>query len=726
MGDLDRRLPVQQGTWRTARGPGGDAESQGGGHGRDTQWSSSAGTDKIASLAARREHCRKENLQMCGSICIFIVYLVVFSLAMLLEQSATSSRFTTHIKEMFTSGTMPLKDVETHADFYQFLIETLVPALYQNNTDTNLAMEYSRFLHPIDSSNRMMGPARVRQVRVEYKDNCEVSPMFSNYQVSCYPKFSGGTESTASFGPGEKFRWSTDPDGTGYSGSYATYGADGFMQYLSINRTAAVQTIGMLQTDGFLSYSTRAVFIDFTIWNSNVGKYAVTRICVEYGAGGTTDTFLEVNILSEETLVPGFSLLPVIIVMMFVLWYMVEEAQEIYHARLSYLWDAWNVLDWINMLLLLVAFIIRCLVFARASAADIGEQQLQNPDIFPVEMRNIATMAEMVKRLHAFNAVLLWAKCAKYLIHLPIVKEIIRTVWDAFNLFLPFLCMFMIAFVGFTIAYNIGFGDKIEDLATFFRAFIYLSRALLLDVKMMPVYHITPLFGAAMILLFYVMLVLVGANVLFAIIADALGGYQVRRKKGGDPGLHEDEPLEEFYREVRLRLHRALSRNCPWSILRILHFFFGMQVAEEEVTGSQQQSHMASVGVSGGSQQRASMLGLPQPGDDGQELRSLAQAALEDQLELPPDARGGYDEDEEGRPGSGTSATPPRILSSEDVMLAIQHMSGRVLSEVQEVGIEITSELHDVCERVAQMQMAVEELAWRAELVQREQEEALI
>ena len=36
-------------------------------------------------------------------------------------------------------------------------------------------------------------------------------------------------------------------------------------------------------------------------------------------------------------------------------------------------------------------------------------------------------------------------------------------------------------------------------------------------------------------------------------------------------------------------------------------------------------------------------------------------------------------------------------------------MSGRILSEMQEVGIEIRSELHDVCERVAQMQMAVEE-----------------
>mmetsp|Transcript_121800 Transcript_121800/g.221570 ORF Transcript_121800/g.221570 Transcript_121800/m.221570 type:complete len:147 (+) Transcript_121800:77-517(+) len=68
---------------------------------------------------------------------------------------------------------------------------------------------------------------------------------------------------------------------------------------------------------------------------------------------------------------------------------------------------------------------------------------------------------------------------------------------------------------------------------------------------------------------------------------------------------------------------------------------------------------------------------------------------------------------------------PEKIITSEMLMRAIEHMSGRVLSEVQEVGIEIRSELHDVCERVAQMQMAVQELEWRAELVRREQTEVI-
>merc|ERR1712014_446919 len=61
-------------------------------------------------------------------------------------------------------------------------------------------------------------------------------------------------------------------------------------------------------------------------------------------------------------------------------------------------------------------------------------------------------------------------------------------------------------------------------------------------------------------------------------------------------------------------------------------------------------------------------------------------------------------------------------ISRRDVLRAIEHMSGRILSEISIVGIEVRSELHDICERVAQMQMAIEELTWRTDKVRQEQE----
>merc|ERR1719155_49272 len=166
------------------------------------------------------------------------------------------------------------------------------------------------------------------------------------------------------------------------------------------------------------------------------------------------------------------------------------------------------------------------MVFLDASSMSLGEAQLiiddqgrqSGKDVF-TSVRSLASRAETVRLLHSFNAVLLWGKCSKYLRHLPIVKVLVKTIWNAFRLFLPLMSMFTIALIGFTMAYNIGFGDKIQELTTFTRAVVYLSRSFIRDVRLLPVYHITPIFGAFLILLFYVMLVMVGVQVLFAVMA---------------------------------------------------------------------------------------------------------------------------------------------------------------------------------------------------------------
>merc|ERR1719235_1192687 len=212
------------------------------------------------------------------------------------------------------------------------------------------------------------------------------------------------------------------------------------------------------------------------------------------------------------------------------------------------------------MILLIVAFTFRIMVFTEASDANLGGAQLVNPEAFS-SIRGLVSKAETVKLLHAFNAVLLWSKCVKYLKHLPIVKGLVKTIWDAFALFGPLLIMFTIALIGFTMAYHIGFGDKIQELTSFTRAIVYLSRSFLRDVKLMPVYHITPIFGAFLILLFYVMLVLVGIQVLFAIVSDAM--YRSKHHPQEEDELHRDEPLEEVLRELKKHGKTMLRCCCP-------------------------------------------------------------------------------------------------------------------------------------------------------------------
>jgi len=253
------------------------------------------------------------------------------------------------------------------------------------------------------------------------------------------------------------------------------------------------------------------------------------------------------------------------------------------------------------------------------------------------------------------------------------------------------MIMFTVAFIGFCMSYNIGFGDRLYEFSTFGGTVVYLCRAFIRDIELMPAYDITPAFGALLILLFYVALVLVGTIVMFSILANAQfeAKYDKTRAAVEMENLHEDEPMEELSRVVRAKVRRFLRRRFPWIYVKIYN--------PKKAAGLQE----------GNDAQEGNQLALPGGNVAPRAVAGGWRRALDD---------GGSDYD------SDSELEPP---TRAGLMRAIEHMSGRVLSEISILGIEIKSELHDVCERVAQMKIAVEELSWRADQVHLEQSEEL-
>eukprot|EP00928_Gymnodinium_smaydae_P070964 TRINITY_DN54680_c0_g1_i1.p1 TRINITY_DN54680_c0_g1~~TRINITY_DN54680_c0_g1_i1.p1 ORF type:complete len:673 (+),score=167.71 TRINITY_DN54680_c0_g1_i1:135-2153(+) len=637
-----------------------------------------------------REEIRKENLAECRSICCFFFFLLIFSTSLIFEKSASSSDLADHVRAKVTSGSFPLDRVKTIDDFYRYLEVSFVPSMYQNNTDTNMAKTMSEYYHPVDLSNRMVGSARFRQVRVQRKQDCQVGVMFGEYKIACYPEYDVNRESKSAFGPEGKFEWSRDPDGSVFAGKFASYGPDGFMQYLSTNATAALEAIKRLHKENFLGSPTRAAFLDFSVWSKNTGTYAVVTVAAEFGPSGRVETETNVAILSERVLRAGglgttadiISFAGIVIVLLFVFFYLWEELQEFWDDKFAYFMDGWNVMDWINMLLIIIGFIVRIMNFSAASTARVGMGALANKDAF-ANLRAIASTNELVRSLGALNACFIWLKCVKYLRQVPNIKTFIRGIWGSLDQFAPFLLVFLFCFIGFTMAYNIGFGDNVQELASFGSSFIFLARAYLRDVDFGQASEVSPIFAAFMVLLFYVVLVLVGVTFLAAILADAIFTEKCKPKKKFyemDESDHEDEPVEEFVRLVTDTTYKIADKVLPRRMRKLL------MAPKTEQDG----------GFDDGTNESASM------------------GMLEDQ----GSEEGGSDMfSEVFEPETGPSRA--------DLMRAIEHMSGRVLSEISIVGIEIKSELHDVCERVAQMQTVVGELIWRTDTIQTEMSEVL-
>merc|ERR1711972_608257 len=217
----------------------------------------------------------------------------------------------------------------------------------------------------------------------------------------------------------------------------------------------------------------------------------------------------------------------------------------------------------------------------------------------------------------------------------------------------------------------------------------------------MPVYDITPAFGAMLILMFYVTLLLVGLSVIFAIIADSLFRERHDKEEQPEDHFHEEDPVGEVWREIKARFLPKKHHH---------HHHHKIAKDPDGNDGNDQEGLDGALALTNGSNGKNASNGM-RAITGGYRTTKIDAMAIEDKSTSS---------------GSSSQGAPrPDQPTEAQLRSAIEHMSGRILGEVSVVGIEIKSELHDVCERVAQMQMAVEELSWRSDRIREEQAEEL-
>ena len=71
-------------------------------------------------------------------------------------------------------------------------------------------------------------------------------------------------------------------DGTSYTGEISDYGGGGFTQVLPLTKDEAKVVIQYLKDNLWIDRGTRAVFVDFTVYNANINLFCVVRYSQPY------------------------------------------------------------------------------------------------------------------------------------------------------------------------------------------------------------------------------------------------------------------------------------------------------------------------------------------------------------------------------------------------------------------------------------------------------------
>ncbi|MGH0137686.1 UNVERIFIED_CONTAM: hypothetical protein FKN15_021799 [Acipenser sinensis] len=154
-----------------------------------------------------------------------------------------------------------------------------------------------------------------------------------------------------------------------YWGKLSIYNSGGYVKELKRTMNDSIATLLDLQRNNWLDRMTRAVFVEFTLYNTNTDLYAVVALLVEFAHSSRAYTSMNIKAVPLLRLSTGADLLLVMMgfLVMFVVYFVVHETRIMKKEGSSYFSQPWNLVQWSVIVLTLAAVVVH---LNRISIAD--------------------------------------------------------------------------------------------------------------------------------------------------------------------------------------------------------------------------------------------------------------------------------------------------------------------------------------------------------------------
>lgn len=459
---------------------------------------------------------------------IYIVFLVVICVITFGMTSTTMYYYTKVMSDLFLDNEddnkVTFRTMTRVEDFWSYMKGPLLDGLYWENWYNNQSLPADE-MGFIYYENKLLGVPRLRQLRV-HSNSCQVHDDFSDFIQQCYDAYSDTIEDTTTFGPGGSqytawvYKTENELGGSSHWGQLATYSGAGNVQNLGSNKSDSTDIVNSLYDNLWVRRGTRAVFIDFTVYNANINLFCVIRLLVEFPATGgviPSWTLRTVKLIRYVTIGDYFVMACEVIFCIFILYYTVEEILEIKKHRLSYFKSFWNILD-----IMVIIIAVVCVAFNLYRTVEVGDKLkklLENPDIYS-DFERLSYWENRFCNAIAIATFLAWIKIFKYISFNKTMTQLSSTLGRCAKDLAGFFIMFLIIFLAFTQLGYLLFGSQVKDFSTFMNSFFTLFRIILGDFDFNQLETANRILGPVFFMLFVFFVFFVLINMFLAIIND--------------------------------------------------------------------------------------------------------------------------------------------------------------------------------------------------------------
>ncbi|RXN17626.1 polycystic kidney disease 1-like 2 [Labeo rohita] len=404
-------------------------------------------------------------------ILIYVGFLWMLLLVAYGQRDPNAYYLTHHIRQSFSNG---ISETMNHKDILNWAKSSLL---------SNLFGQYPGFI--TDGNSKLVGNARLRQVRVK-KDSCKIAKTVQYSVPDCHAPYSWEAEDMGSYSPG----WNRTKNVNGSKtvltpwhyqtqaklranpvwGGLALYKGGGYVVELGPDQKNASSLLQYLFNNIWLDVYTRAVFVEFTVYNANVNLFCIVTLIFETTGVGAFQYRSEVRTVHLYQSTGGFHVFVMAseaIYFLFILYYMFVQGKLMKQQKWAYFRSKWNVLELAIIILswsALSVFVKRTILGNR----DIEYYQ-NNKDMF-ASFNETATADAVLGYLIAFLVLLATIKLWHLLRLNPKLHMITSTLQRAWTDISGFIVVMTIMFLAYSIACNLMYGWRLYSYRTLLEA----------------------------------------------------------------------------------------------------------------------------------------------------------------------------------------------------------------------------------------------------------------
>ncbi|XP_017173437.1 polycystin-2-like protein 2 isoform X5 [Mus musculus] len=316
------------------------------------------GTSKH-DLHYRREAEVNTTLEELLLYFIFLINLCILTFGMVNPHMYYLNKV---MSSLFVDTSLPdderssFRSIRSITEFWKFMEGPLIDGLYWDSWYGNKQLYSVKNSSRIYYENVLLGIPRVRQLRVR-NNTCKVYPAFQSLVSDCYSKYTVENEDFSDFGLKRNPEWTHTPSSRTapwHWGFVGVYRDGGYIVTLSKSKSETKAKFVDLRLNNWISRGTRAVFIDFSLYNANVNLFCIIRLLAEFPATGgllTSWQFYSVKLLRYVSYYDYFIASCEVIFCIFLFVFIIQELRKVNEFKSAYFRSVWN---WLEMLLLLI------------------------------------------------------------------------------------------------------------------------------------------------------------------------------------------------------------------------------------------------------------------------------------------------------------------------------------------------------------------------------------